>query len=78
MTKSLEYYLTLPYTIEIFPDIDEGGYVARVRELPGCMTQADTWETLETMINDAKRAWLESALQHADPIPEPERLPVMP
>lgn len=71
MTKSLEYYLSLPYTIEVIPDEDEGGYVARVRELPGCLTQADTWEELQLMIADAKRLWLESALDHGDLIPEP-------
>jgi len=43
MSKSLDYYMGLPYTIEIIPDEDEGGYVARISELPGCLTQADTW-----------------------------------
>jgi antitoxin HicB len=68
---SLNTYMALPYTIEIIPDEDEGGYVARIRELPGCLTQADTWEELSQMIEDAKRLWLESALAHSDPIPEP-------
>lgn len=69
--KTLDIYLALPYTIEIIPDEDDGGYVARVRELPGCITQADTWAELDLMIADAKRAWIESALKHGDPIPEP-------
>lgn len=63
--------MELPYTIEIIPDEEDGGYVARVRELSGCLTQADTWDELLLMIEDAKRAWLESALDHGDPIPEP-------
>lgn len=71
MSKTLDEYLALPYTIEIIPDEDDGGYVARVRELPGCITQADTWDELILMIEDAKRAWLESALAHHDSIPEP-------
>jgi antitoxin HicB len=69
--KTLEYYMALPYTIEIIPDEDDGGYVVRIRELPGCLTQADTWEELLEMIEDAKRLWLESALEHGDHIPEP-------
>jgi antitoxin HicB len=69
--KSLEYYLGLPYTIEIIPDEDDGGYVARIRELPGCLTQADSWDELQAMSAAAKRLWLESALAHGDPIPEP-------
>jgi predicted RNase H-like HicB family nuclease len=62
MNKSLNNYLTLPYTIEIIPDEDEGGFVARIRELLGCITQAETWEELHAMIADAKQLWLESAL----------------
>jgi predicted RNase H-like HicB family nuclease len=60
-----------PYTIEIIPAIDHGGYVARIRELDGCFTQADTWEELILMIQDVKTAWLESALDHGMTIPEP-------
>jgi antitoxin HicB len=71
MNKTLAYYLSLPYTIEIIPDVDEGGYVARVRELPGCLTQADTWDELLMMIEEAKTGWLEVALEHEHPIPEP-------
>ena len=33
--KNLEYYLKLPYTIIIRED-DDGDFVARVEELPGC------------------------------------------
>ncbi len=74
MNKTLDYYMNLPYTIEIIPDDEDGGYVARVLELPGCITQADTWAELEFMIEDAKRAWLESALAHREAVPEPARL----
>ena len=71
MNKSIDYFLSLPYTIQIIPDVKKGGYVARIRELPGCLTQADTWEELLEMIGDAKRLWLASALEAGDPIPEP-------
>ena len=53
MNKSIDYYLSLPYTIEVIPDEEDGGYVARIRELPGCLTQAETWEELLEMIEDA-------------------------
>ena len=69
--KTLEYYLALPYTIEVIPDTDEGGYVARVKELPGCMTQAESWDELDEMIREAKEGWLEVALEYNHPIPEP-------
>jgi antitoxin HicB len=69
--KPLEYYLSLPYTIEIIPDTEDGGYVARIKELQGCMTQADSWEELIQMIEEAKEGWLEVALEYNHPIPEP-------
>ena len=69
--KTLEYYLSLPYTIEIIPDVEDGRYIARVKELRGCRTQADTWEELDAMIQEAKTGWLEVALEYDHPIPEP-------
>jgi antitoxin HicB len=69
--KTLEYYLSLPYTIEIIPDIEEGGYVARIKELRGCITQAETWDELLAMIQEAKEGWLEVALESGYAIPEP-------
>jgi predicted RNase H-like HicB family nuclease len=69
--KSLEYYLSLPYTIEIIPDVTDGGWFMRIKELPGCMTQADKWEDVLPMIEEAKQLWLEVALEYGHTIPEP-------
>jgi antitoxin HicB len=76
--KDLAYYLSLPYTIIIEPDKENGGYVAWIKELRGCITQGETWDEIGMMIEDAKRGWLEVALEHGDTIPEPmrETLPV--
>ena len=70
---NIEKYLSLPYTIEVLRDEDENnpGWFARVVELPGCMTQGDTFEELGEMIEDAMRAWIETALEDGQPIPEP-------
>lgn len=70
MEKTLSYYLSLPYRIEIIP-CKEGGFVATVPDLPGCVTQADTEAKVLEMINDAKAAWIEDALADGDVIPEP-------
>lgn len=75
MLKTVEDYLKLPYTIEVMRD-DTGesvGWFAKVLELPGCMTQADTFEELQAMIEDAMRAWIGTALEDGEPIPEPRR-----
>lgn len=69
--KTLEYYLSLPYKLEIIPDTEEGGYVARYPELPGCITCADTLEAVTLNAADAKKAWLEAAIEDGISINEP-------
>lgn len=71
--RSIDKYLALPYTIEIMreDDPENPGWVARVVELPGCITQADTFDELDDMIADAMRGWIEVALADGIPIPEP-------
>jgi len=70
-SKSLEYYMNLPYKVEIIPEDDGSGFTAVVPELPGCMTCADTIDELWEMVTEAKQLWLEVALENADHIPEP-------
>jgi len=69
--KSVEYYMSLPYRVEIYPESEGSGYTALIPELPGCMTCADTLEELWNMIEEAKRGWLELSLEDGDYIPEP-------
>jgi len=71
--RSVDDYLALPYTIEVTRDNDpeNPGWVARMLEFPGCITQADTFELLGEMIEDAMRGWIEVALEDRIPIPEP-------
>jgi len=73
MNKQVEYYLGLPYTIELVPE-PEGGWFVAVRELPGCMSEGDTPEEAIEMIRDAMRGWIEVSLEDGDPIPEPRPL----
>ncbi len=75
MIRPLDEYLKLPYTLEIQRDEGDGfsGWFARVRELPGCMTQAEQFEELGPMIEDAMRAWIETALEDGQPVPEPRQ-----
>ncbi len=70
--KTLDYYMSLSYTIEVRHDPEsEWPWFARIAELPGCMTEAPTFEELGPMIADAMRSWIEVGLEHGDPIPEP-------
>ena len=66
--RDLNHYLGLQYTIEIMPD--EDFYFARVLELPGCLTYADTLEKLSPRIEEAIRDWIEASLEDGEDIPE--------
>jgi antitoxin HicB len=69
--KNLEYYMRLPYRVEVYPEPDGTGYTAVIPELPGCMTCADTLDELWDMVKEAKEGWLELSLEDGDYIPEP-------
>lgn len=70
MKKSLDYYLQLQYTIRLKKNLDNS-YFAEIEELPGCITEGDTEEESLAMIEDAKKAWLQVALERKVSIPEP-------
>ena len=70
MEKNLEYYMGLPYTIEMIYDSEHAWFV-RVKELPGCMSQGEDPNDAIEMIHDAMRGWLDISLEDGDPIPEP-------
>ena len=72
--KTLDYYMSLPYRMELIPDNDEGGFVVSFPELPGCLSCGDTEEAALLNARDAKKAWLEAALEENIPINEPDSL----
>ena len=72
--KTLNDYLTLSYRMEIVKDSDEGGFVASYPDLPGCITCGETEEEALKNALDAKKAWLEAALEENIEIPEPDSL----
>jgi antitoxin HicB len=68
--KTAEHYRDLPYKIVLRKD-DDGDWIARVEELPGCTahgaTKAEAIESLE----EVQSLWIEDAIAAGDPIPEP-------
>lgn len=74
MKKDLKYYMNLPYRVEIIPDEEDGGYVFRLPELPGCITTANSLEEGLRLLNDAKESWLSACLEDGILIPEPLKL----
>lgn len=71
MMKTLDYYMGLPYKLEIVPDSTEGGYVASYPELRGCITVGDTLASVAANAEDAKREWIQAAMEEGIEIPEP-------
>ena len=69
--KRIEDFINLPYRFEVVPDVEEGGFVIRYPDLPGCISTGET--IAETMANaeDAKREWLEAAIEDGVVIPKP-------
>ena len=67
---SLEEYLALEYPFQVIADPD-GGYVVVFPDLPGCMTQADSYEEIAAMAQDARALWIETAYDHGREIPLP-------
>jgi antitoxin HicB len=67
--QPLEFYLAQKYPVTLYPDSE--GYVVEIKDLPGCITQADTVEEAFAEIEDARVLWIESAYEHDDPIPPP-------
>lgn len=72
MKARSSYYRSLPYVIELIPDLDnEGEWYARIPRLRGCIAdgsnQAEALQAWEIV----KRLWIEVALEHGDEVPEP-------
>lgn len=72
--KTLNEYLAMPYRMEVVEDQYEGGYVVSFPDLPGCLTCGETIESAVANAMDAKRAWIEAALEDGIEIYEPDSL----
>lgn len=71
MNKDINYYLSLPYKMVIIPDSNYGGFTVSCPELPRCLTCVEDINDAIPMFNDAKRCWLEAALEEGIEIEEP-------
>jgi predicted RNase H-like HicB family nuclease len=69
--KDATYYKGLPYTITIRKD-DEGDFVARIPELPGCIAHGESEAAAIENLRTVQRFWIEEALAARSAIPEPE------
>lgn len=72
--KTLNEYMEMPYRMEITEDKEEGEFVVSYPDLPGCITCGETLESAVKNAEDAKKAWLEAALEDGIKICEPDNL----
>jgi antitoxin HicB len=68
--KSLEYFLNIKYPVTIHP-APEGGFVAEIEDLPGCLAQGETLEETYNEIDIARKLWLETTHDDGQFIPLP-------
>ena len=58
----------LTYTV-LFEQAEDGGYVGYVPLLPGCHSQGETLEEVESNIQEAIEVYLDSLRVHGEEIP---------
>ena len=72
--KTLNDYMAMSYRMEVVEDKTESGFVVSYPDLPGCITCGETVESAIANALDAKKAWLEAALEEGIEIPEPDSI----
>jgi len=54
----------------LFPDHEDGGWIAEVPSLPGCVSQGDTREAAIANVRDAIDTWIDGATEVGMTVPE--------
>jgi len=73
--KELKRYLDLPYTTIVRRD-EDGDYVARVDELPGCAAHGRSPEEAIADLAEAKELWIRDCIESGQSVPEPVEEPL--
>ncbi len=68
--EKLDHYLALNYHTRLYQD-DEGGWIAEIDDLPGCIADGKTPDEAIANSRDAMRSWMESRISSGLEIPEP-------
>lgn len=74
-SRSLSEYLSFNYPVTLHAD-SEGGYVAEIKDLPGCMTQGETLTEAMDNLNEARQLWIETVYESGKreiPLPSTEQ-----
>lgn len=69
--KDVDYYMRLSYPIELVYDYEENCWLARMPDLPGCISDgADPNEVVKNA-SDARHAWIETCIEDGQEVPLP-------
>jgi antitoxin HicB len=63
--------LKADYAVEYYRD-EEGGWNARVPDLPGCFTCGDSLDDVREFVKEAMEVWLESYIADGNQPPQPQ------
>jgi predicted RNase H-like HicB family nuclease len=73
--KSLAYYDSVPYGVELTFDTEDKVWVARYPDLPGCVASGKTQKAALECAQRFKTEWITAALEDGDDLPEPRPEP---
>jgi predicted RNase H-like HicB family nuclease len=65
------------YHINVFYSEEDDGYIADIPDLKFCSAFGSTQEEALREVLKAKEAWIDAALSHGKPIPEPRYRPAI-
>ncbi len=54
--------------VVIYPDTEDGGWVAEVPSLPGCISQGETMEETIENVRDAIKTWVDGSRSVGMPV----------
>jgi antitoxin HicB len=70
ITPEVEQLANRPYRVIVSVD-SEDGFIGQIAELPGLLAVGDTADEMFELIQDAKRAWIATAIAQDRPVPAP-------
>lgn len=70
-TDGIAAIVARPYARILIPDVESGGFTARVLEFPGCLSEGDTAGEAIENVNEALAGIVEVMIEDGDTIPEP-------
>jgi predicted RNase H-like HicB family nuclease len=72
--KAVQIAFSLNYEIHLIPDQMNGGFIAEMPELSGCVSTGRTEETAIKNLKEEKLAWIKSVILKGGTLPLPKSL----